>query len=185
MLLKLFVILISYCLFVQSKSVCQYDGYFPNSDCTGYYQCVYTGTASAQQYYYACPSGLLFDVTLNVCNWASQVNCNNIGPVASTPKGTTTSITSSISSGNLITLNEFNSALTNNGYPPYGNPPYLSQYQNLISQAGPQGGIYSKQQLAMFLAQIMWESDGLRATREYYCYPTFNAGCEYNSGGGL
>ena len=48
--------------------------------------------------------------------------------------------------------------------------PTTEQYQNLVSQAGPKGGINSKQQLAMFLAEIMWESDGLRAKREYACY---------------
>ena len=193
MLFKLLTILISSCLFVQCKFVCQSDGFFPSSDCTGFYRCVYTGTPYAQQYYFDCPAGLLFDAGLSVCNWASQVNCINnqqettststtsTSTTSSTSTSTTsTSTTSTISSEFLITENEFNNALTSNGYP----EPYSSQYENLISQAGPQGGIYSKQQLAMFLAQIMWESDGLRATREYYCYPTFNSGCEYSIGVG-
>jgi hypothetical protein len=31
------------------------------------------------------------------------------------------------------------------------------------------GGMRTKQELAMFLAQIIWESDFLRATAEYAC----------------
>jgi hypothetical protein len=34
----------------------------------------------------------------------------------------------------------------------------------------------------MFLATILWESDGLKALREYFCYPKFNQGCEYSTG---
>jgi hypothetical protein len=85
------------------------------------------------------------------------------------------------SSGGLITQSEFNNALTSNGYP----LPTTEQYQNLVTQAGPKGGINSKQQLAMFLAEIMWESDGLRAKREYACYPTLGPNCQYNNGGGV
>ena len=92
----------------------------------------------------------------------------------------TAATTSRSSSESLITQEEFNNALTSNGYPVAS----TAQYQNLVSQAGPKGGITTKQQLAMFLSEIMWESDGLRATREYYCYPTFNSGCEYSIGVG-
>ena len=81
----------------------------------------------------------------------------------------------------LITQSEFEKAITTNGYP----QPSSIQYHNLVNQAGTKGQIYSKLELAMFLAQIMWESDGLRAKREYYCYPTFNSGCEYSSGIGF
>ena len=203
MFLKLSIILIWSCLLVQGKMDCKSDGYFPNSDCTGFYQCVFTGTASAQQYYTDCPSGLLFDAASILCNWASQVKCNSNnqvttaspktttattkkGDVKTSPKTTTATTkkgdtTTSSSSGNLITQEEFKNALTSNGYP----APSPAQYQNLVSQAGPKDGITSKQQLAMFLSEIMWESDGLRATREYYCYPTLNAGCDYNNGGGV
>ena len=211
MSLTLFIILISSCLCVQAKFDCKSDGYFPNSDCTGFYQCVLTGTSLAQQYFTPCQSGLLFDAGLSVCNWASQVKCNSNnqapkttpkatqttkkGAKTTTPKGTTTTkkkddtkttpkgttaTTSRSSSDSLITQEEFNNALTSNGYPVAS----TAQYQNLVSQAGPKGGITTKQQLAMFLSEIMWESDGLRAKREYYCHPTFNSGCEYNSGGG-
>ena len=85
------------------------------------------------------------------------------------------------STGYLINQNEFFNALLTNNYP----QPSPTQYTNLVTQAGPKGGIFSKLELAMFLAQIMWESDGLRAVREYYCYPNFNAGCEYSSGIGF
>ena len=81
----------------------------------------------------------------------------------------------------LITQSEFEKAIVTNGYP----QPSSIQYHNLVNQAGTKGQIYSKLELAMFLAQIAWESDGLRAKREYYCYPTFNSGCEYSSGIGF
>jgi len=97
------------------------------------------------------------------------------------PTTTTTNKPLVTSAGYLINQNEFNNALLANNYP----QPSSTQYTNLVSQAGPKGGIYSKLELAMFLAQIMWESDGLRAVREYYCYPNFNAGCEYSSGIGF
>jgi hypothetical protein len=47
------------------------------------------------------------------------------------------------------------------------------------------GGITSKQQLAMFLSQILLESEDLTQLRENYCYPTFNSGCAYWSGVGV
>lgn len=90
-------------------------------------------------------------------------------------------VTNPINSNYLISQSEFEKALVANGYP----QPTSTQYHNLVSQAGTKGNIYSKLELGMFLAQIMWESDGLRAKREYYCYPTFNSGCEYSSGIGF
>ena len=81
-------------------------------------------------------------------------------------------------SNNLITQTEFQNAVVSNGYP----QPSTTQYNNLVSQAGPKGNINSKIQLAIFLSQIMWESAGLTAMRELYCYPTFNSGCAYSSG---
>ena len=85
------------------------------------------------------------------------------------------------SGGSLISQNEFEKAIVTNGYP----QPSSIQYYNLVNQAGSKGNIYSKLELAMFLSQIMWESDGLRAMREYNCYPTFNSGCAYSSGIGF
>ncbi|CAF0857238.1 unnamed protein product [Brachionus calyciflorus] len=43
------------------------------NDCTRYYRCA-SGVLSTEQ----CPSGLLFDANLKICNWANQVTtCNN------------------------------------------------------------------------------------------------------------
>jgi hypothetical protein len=47
--------------------------------------------------------------------------------------------------------------------------PSESKYLSLVSQARSMGSIRTKQELAMFLAQILWESDCLRATSEYAC----------------
>ena len=52
--------------------------------------------------------------------------------------------------------------------------PTSSQYQALLSQAQSAGGIKNKQYLAMFLAEIIWESDCLKATSEEACV---NADC--------
>ena len=45
-------------------------------------------------------------------------------------------------------------------------------YTNLISIAEAFGGVKTKRELAMFLTQIMWESDGLCAKEEYACVKT-------------
>jgi len=84
-------------------------------------------------------------------------------------------------SGSLVSQNEFERALVTNGYP----QPNSIQYYNLVNQAGSKGNIYSKLELAMFLSQIMWGSDGLRSMREYNCYPTFNSDCAYSTGIGF
>ena len=84
-------------------------------------------------------------------------------------------------SGNLITQTQFNNALTSNGYA----QPSATQYKNLVSLAKSAGGITTSQQLAMFLSQIMWESAGLTALRELFCYPVEqSAACAYSSGVG-
>ena len=59
--------------------------------------------------------------------------------------------------------------------------PTDEQYTYLVTQATAWGGITTKREMAMFLAQILWESDGLVAKREYACLAT---GCPgvYNSG---
>ena len=79
---------------------------------------------------------------------------------------------------NLITEKEFTDALVNNGYPKASS----ATYQNLISQARPKGNINTKLHLAMFLTHAMWESDGLKAMREYACYPNLRPNCAYSSG---
>lgn len=37
--------------------------------------CVYTGTLWERIFHYACPSQLLFDPNVRVCNWPSAVSC--------------------------------------------------------------------------------------------------------------
>ena len=78
----------------------------------------------------------------------------------------------------LITEDEFNKAVENSGYP----KPSFIQYNNIVNKAEPSGNVSSKLQLAMFLATILWESDGLRAVREYKCWPTLNHDCDYSTG---
>ena len=80
----------------------------------------------------------------------------------------------------MVTEKEFNDALTTNGY----SKPSLTQYNNLVSQASSKGNINTKLHLAMFLTHAMWESDGLKAMREYACYPTLGPNCAYGGSGG-
>lgn len=70
--------------------------------------------------------------------------------------------------GNLITFEEFFRAVTNTGY----GAPSMEKYINFVTQLGPKGGITIKREAAMFLAQILWESDGLKAKEEYACIQT-------------
>ncbi|XP_055349616.1 uncharacterized protein LOC129596376 [Paramacrobiotus metropolitanus] len=67
------------------------------------------------------------------------------------------------SGGYLISLQEFRTAVTSNGYP----SPSEEQYNNINSRAAGSGSITTKRELAMFLANILHESDGLRAKEEY------------------
>jgi predicted chitinase len=64
-----------------------------------------------------------------------------------------------------ITLDEFQKAFTSTGYP----VPSYQKYQNFIKNAQPLGNIRSKRELAMFLAQIIWESGGLQYLEEIDC----------------
>ena len=59
--------------------------------------------------------------------------------------------------------------------------PTDDQYNYLVSQSSNWGAITIKREMAMFLAQILWESAGLTAKRELACIVT---GCPgvYNSG---
>jgi len=68
-------------------------------------------------------------------------------------------------SGNgFVTYNQFSQAVTSNGYP----APSQEQYNNFNTYAR-QGKISTTQEAAMALAQLLHESDGLRAKREYAC----------------
>lgn len=68
----------------------------------------------------------------------------------------------------MITYEEFVNAVVKSGYP----SPSIEKYTNFVTQLGPKGGIYTKREAAMFLAEILWESDGLVATSEYACVET-------------
>jgi len=64
-----------------------------------------------------------------------------------------------------ITLIEFQNAISKAGYP----KPSEEQYNNFHSQLKTKGNIQTKREAAMFLSQILWESDGLQAKAEYAC----------------
>lgn len=74
----------------------------------------------------------------------------------------------------LITPEEFVNAVKLAGY----DEPDEEKFHNLIANAKSVGGITSKRELAMFLAQILWESDGLKAKVEYAC--SGPNGCPYS-----
>ncbi len=56
-----------------------------------------------------------------------------------------------------VTYDQFSQALTMNGY----QKPRQDQYSAFIRNYKTKGGISSLRELAMFLAEIMWESGGL------------------------
>jgi len=60
---------------------------------------------------------------------------------------------------------EFNAAVRAAGYP----APCKAKYKAFMKAAVKHGGIKCKRELAMFLVQVLWESDGLRAKLEYKC----------------
>lgn len=68
-----------------------------------------------------------------------------------------------------ISFEQFVRALTDNGY----GPPSVSLYNSFISRIS-DGNITSKRELAMFLANIIWESGGLAHKKEIKC---LNDGC--------
>jgi predicted chitinase/LysM repeat protein len=72
---------------------------------------------------------------------------------------------------NLVTQQEFENAFITTGYP----KPTFEKYQNFITYAAPYACITTKRELAMFLAQLLWESGGLQYMEELYC---ISQGCE-------
>ncbi len=84
-------------------------------------------------------------------------------------------------SNSLITQSEFKNAVIASGY----SQPSSTIYKNFVKLAVSVGKIKTKSELGMFLAHTLHESDGFKAMREYYCYPTFNSGCAYSSGVGI
>ncbi|RWS26331.1 hypothetical protein B4U80_05562 [Leptotrombidium deliense] len=67
-----------------------------------------------------------------------------------------------------MNFQEFQKAVVDCGY----DTPTQVQYKALISQATSKGAITSKRELAMFLAQILWESGGLKYKKEIACEAT-------------
>jgi len=67
--------------------------------------------------------------------------------------------------GQLVSFDQFANAVTSCGYPRPGNDKYNSFINNYASA----GGITSKRELAMFLAQILHESGGLIYKSEIRC----------------
>ena len=95
---------------------------------------------------------------------------------------------SSSGSGSLnITQDDFIKAWTNGKqYLPDANisTPTADQYKAFIDNAASKGGITSKTELAMFLAEIMWESGGLIYKSELAC-STNNCAGSYQDSTGL
>ena len=61
----------------------------------------------------------------------------------------------------MITFSEFHRAVTDNVYP----APTREQYNTIINMAKSAGNITTKEELAMFLAQVLWESAGLQVIK--------------------
>lgn len=112
---------------------------------------------------------------------AAPIAQNPIFPVASAGSSGSSSnsvssssaSSSSSGSGSLnVTQEEFLKAF-NEAKPYFSDPnvgnPTEAQYKAFINNAGPKGGITSKTELAMFLAEILWESGGLIYKSEVAC----------------
>ncbi len=67
--------------------------------------------------------------------------------------------------GKFVSFDQFTNAVTSNRYP----APSQEQYNNFNKHARTLGKINDVQEAAMALAQLLHESDGLRAKREYAC----------------
>jgi hypothetical protein len=79
----------------------------------------------------------------------------------------TTTITTTTTSSNLVSYDEYIKALVSNAYQIPLNS--LDKYNSMIKNAGSAGGITTKRELAMFFAQILVESAGLKYVREVQC----------------
>lgn len=71
-------------------------------------------------------------------------------------------------SDRLVSYDEFSNAVTQNGY----NQPSQDQYLNYVTQLTSSGGISTKLEAAMCLAQLIHESAGLTAKEEIRCLET-------------
>jgi hypothetical protein len=67
-----------------------------------------------------------------------------------------------------ISFTEFTNALLFNKH----QPPRIDQYLNLVNNIQPLGGIQTKREAAMFLAQTVYETKGLSTLSEPFCTQT-------------
>jgi chitinase len=113
---------------------------------------------------------------------------SSVAKATATASSSTSSSSSSSSSGSInVSQDDFIKAWTNGKqYLPDSNiaQPTTEQYKAFINNAGTMGGITSKTELAMFLAQIMWESGGLIYKSELACQ-TDNCAGSYQDSTGL
>ncbi|CAH1370500.1 hypothetical protein MTP99_012085 [Tenebrio molitor] len=49
-----------------------YPVFIPTADCTQYYMC-----SNGHPYLFTCPPLTLFNININVCDWAYNVECRN------------------------------------------------------------------------------------------------------------
>lgn len=108
------------------------------------------------------------------------INCDNlqIGKVVCV-KESSGSSQSTPKSNNIVSFDMFKKAVTStNNYP----TPSQAQYDSFIKYHGSAGGISTKRELAMFLAEIIWESGGLQYKAELACKDT-KCPNEYRSNG--
>ena len=108
-------------------------------------------------------------------NLTTETNNETIKPIAPEKINLTTKpsasetvneTTTPCHSGDLsVSFCEFKNALEFNNYP----PPSEQQYKSFSSQMVSKGGIHTKREAAMFLAQVIHESGGLRFKSELAC----------------
>lgn len=116
-------------------------------------------------------AGATGTVASNIQATASSI-ASNIQSNVNQGQGSDQSSSSSSSSGSsgtpLVTESEFMAAWKA-AIPvidPATQQPTHDQYVAMVNNAGPAGSITSRQELAMFLAEIMWESGGLKYKAE-------------------
>jgi len=128
-----------------------------------------------------------FKVTLAALEAANPGKCDNlqIGAKLTIPGGSSPAPTPSPTPtptptpSGTITFTQFQKAVTSNGF----STPTQAQYNAFISQYKSAGGITSNRELAMFLAEILHESGGLRYKSEIACTPPNSCGGSYDWNG--
>ena len=92
-------------------------------------------------------------------------NPSTISTTSTTPKTVNETTTPCHSRDLSVSFCEFKNALEFNNYP----PPSEQQYKSFSSHMVSKGGIHTKREAAMFLAQVIHESGGLRFKSELAC----------------